>query len=140
MGKRRKAREFAIQVLFHQEFSPEGPDEAFSLIKDNFDSVKSGRDFSVMLIKGVYEKKNILDGLISGASRNWKLSRMPHLEKCILRLAVFEILFIEEIPPKVSIDEAVELGKKFSGEESGSFINGVLDNIYNSLIKNGSLT
>ncbi|MFC1884736.1 transcription antitermination factor NusB [Thermodesulfobacteriota bacterium] len=139
MGKRRKAREFAIQVLFHQEFSPGGPDEAFRLIKDNFDSVKSGRDFSILLIKGVYEKKNILDGLISGASRNWKLSRIPHLEKCILRLAVFEILFIEEIPPKVSIDEAVELGKKFSGEESGSFINGVLDNIYNSLIKDGSL-
>ena len=83
----------------------------------------------------MFDNKSNIDGKISKASRNWKIERMPRLERCILRLAVFEILYIEEIPPKVSIDEAVELAKKFCGEESGGFVNGVLDNIYNTLLK-----
>jgi transcription antitermination factor NusB len=135
MGKRRKAREIAIQVLFHLEFNTEDPDEAFRLIQDNFSVLKSSRDFSRFLVKGVFDNKNQIDAKISKASKNWKIARMPRLERCILRLAVFEILYIDEIPPKVSIDEAVELAKRFCGEESGGFVNGVLDNIYNTLIK-----
>ena len=77
--------------------------------------------------------------MISQASKNWRLDRMPLLDKCILRLAAFEILFMEDIPPKVSIDEAVEMGKKFGGKDSGSFLNGVLDNIYNNLVQEGRL-
>jgi transcription termination factor NusB len=64
---------------------------------------------------------------------------MARLDKCILRLAAFEFLFMEDIPPKVSIDEAVEMGKKFGGDDSGSFINGILDNIYNTLLQQGRL-
>jgi transcription termination factor NusB len=64
---------------------------------------------------------------------------MARLDKCILRLAAFELLFMEDIPPKVSIDEAVEMGKKFGGDDSGSFINGILDNIYNTLLQQGRL-
>jgi transcription termination factor NusB len=64
---------------------------------------------------------------------------MARLDKCILRLAAFEFLFMEDIPPKVSIDEAVEMGKKFGGDDSGSFINGVLDKIYNTLLQQGRL-
>ena len=64
---------------------------------------------------------------------------MARLDKCILRLAAFEFLFMEDIPPKVSIDEAVEIGKKFGGDDSGSFINGILDNIYNTLLQQGRL-
>ena len=135
MGKRRKAREIAVQVLFHLEFNPGDPEEAFGLIKDNFNVYRSIGEFSRLLVKGVYENRAVIDAKISKASRNWKIERMPRLERCILRLAVFEILYIEDIPPKVSIDEAVELAKKFCGEESGGFVNGVLDNIYNAEIK-----
>ena len=95
--------------------------------------------FSAQLVQGVCENQDKLDALIVSASKNWRLERMARLDKCILRLAAFEILFMEDIPPKVSIDEAVEIGKKFGGEDSGSFINGVLDNIYNTLLEQGQL-
>ena len=139
MGKRRKARELAIQVLFHLDFNVDDPNKVFDLICENFNSQRSIRPFSRQLVLGVCEKMKELDGLIRKASKNWKLERMPRLDKCILRLATFEILFIEDVPPKVSIDEAVEIGKKFGSNDSGGFINGVLDNIYNTLIKKGRL-
>ena len=139
MGRRRRARELAIQVLFHLEFSPDDPHGVFELICENFHSPKSVKPFSEQLVLGVCKKKKELDALITHASKNWRLERMARLDKCILRLAAFEILFMEEIPPKVSIDEAVELGKKFGSEDSGSFINGVLDNIYNTLLQQGRL-
>ncbi len=137
MGERRRARVLAIQVLFHLEFSPDDPSEVFDLICENFDARKSIRDFSKRLVLGVCEKKKILDKVISGASKNWRIKRMARLDKSILRLAAFEIMFIEDIPPKVSLDEAVEIGKKFGGEDSGRYINGVLDNIYSTTVKNG---
>ena len=138
MGKRRRARELAIQVLFHLDFNVDDPNKVFDLICENFNSQRSIRPFSRQLVLGVCEKMKELDGLIRKASKNWKLERMPRLDKCILRLATFEILFIEDVPPKVSIDEAVEIGKKFGSNDSGSFINGVLDNIYNTLVKKGA--
>jgi len=135
MGERRRARELAIQVLFHLEFSPDDPSEVFDLICENFDARKSIRDFSKRLVLGVYEKKNTLDKVISEASKNWRIERMARLDKSILRLAAFEIMFMADIPPKVSLDEAVEIGKKFGGEDSSRFINGVLDNIYSTTVK-----
>jgi len=139
MGKRRLARELAIQVLFHLEFSPGDPEQVFELICENFNSQKSAWPFSKKLVLGVCEKKNELDMMLRSASKNWRLERMSRLDKCILRLAAFEISFLEDIPPKVSIDEALELGKKFGSEDSGRFINGVLDNIYNTLAQQGQL-
>ncbi len=127
-----------MQVLFHMEFSPGDPDEIFDLICDHFNPSKSIRAFSRILVHGVTENRESLDRLIRGSSRNWRLERMSKVDRTILRLGVFEILFMEEIPPKVSIDEAVELGKRFGTEESGSFINGVMDNIFNELKSKGT--
>jgi transcription antitermination factor NusB len=135
MGKRRKARELAIQVLFNLEFSPDDPNGAFDLICENFKSPRSVREFSKELVLGVCDKKDDLDAIIRQASMNWRLERMPRLDKSILRLAAYEIMFIKNIPPKVSIDEAVEIGKKYGSRESASFINGVLDNIYTKAIQ-----
>ena len=135
MGERRRARELAVQVLFHLEFSHDDPSEVFDLICENFDARKSIRDFSRKLVLGVYDKKKTLDKVISKASKNWRINRMARLDKSILRLAAFEIMFVEDIPPKVSLDEAVEIGKKFGGEDSGRYINGVLDNIYSTTVK-----
>ena len=131
MGRRRRARELAIQVLFHLEINPGDPDEVFHLICENFDPSKSVRPFSRQLVSGVCKNKSDLDRLISGSSKHWSLGRMSRVDKTILRMSLFEILFLKDIPPKVSIDEAVELGKKYGTEDSGAFINGILDNIYN---------
>ncbi|MBN1850894.1 MAG: transcription antitermination factor NusB [Deltaproteobacteria bacterium] len=135
MGKRRKARELAIQVLFHLEFSPGDPDEVFDLICEVFNPLKKIRAFSKALVLGVCKNKPYLDELIQQASTNWRLERMARVDRCILRLGVFEIVFAKDIPPKVSIDESVELGKIFGTDDSGAFINGILDNIYNQLEK-----
>jgi transcription antitermination factor NusB len=139
MGRRRKARELAVQVLFNLEFSSDSPADVFDLICEMFSSGKAIRSFSKELVLGVCKKRDDLDELIGNASKNWRLDRMSRLDKCILRLAAFEILFMDDIPPKVSIDEAVEIGKKFGSDGSGGFINGVLDNIYNKLVEQGRL-
>ncbi|MBW1701102.1 MAG: transcription antitermination factor NusB [Deltaproteobacteria bacterium] len=139
MGRRRKARELAIQVLFNLEFSSDSPTDVFDLICEMFNSGRAIRSFSKELVLGVCKKRDELDGLIGNASKNWRLERMSRIDKCILRLATFEILFMDDIPPKVSIDEAVEIGKKFGSDGSGGFINGVLDNIYNKLVQQGRL-
>ncbi|RLC31940.1 MAG: transcription antitermination factor NusB [Deltaproteobacteria bacterium] len=143
MGTRRLARELAVQVLFHLELNPGDPDEAFDLVCQNFQSPQSqasNQAFSRQLVLGVCRQMKDLDEMIRNASQNWRLERMPCLDRCVLRLASFEILCLEDIPPKVSIDEALEIGKKFGSEHSGPFINGVLDNIYNTLVEQGKLT
>jgi transcription antitermination factor NusB len=141
LGTRRKARELAIQVLFHMEFNPGDPGETFDLVCAHFHSPQSIREFSKKLVCGVWENKEYLDRRLRQASKNWRLERMSRVDRSILRLGAFEVLFMEDIPPKVSIDEAVELGKKYGTEESGAFINGILDNIFNEsrLEKNESL-
>lgn len=139
MGSRRRARELAIRVLFHMEFTPGDPEEVFQLICDTFGSSKSVRSFSRQLVLGVCEKKEELDRLISRSSKHWRLERMSRVDRTILRLGTFEILSMKDIPPKVTIDEAVELGKKYGTEDSGGFINGILDNIYNNLRQEGAL-
>jgi transcription antitermination factor NusB len=139
MGKRRKARELAIQVLFHLEFSPTDPETAFDLVCDSFRPGGTVPPFSKELVLGVRSHMEELDRLIRDASKNWRLERMSRLDRCILRLAAFEMVFLEDIPPRVSIDEALEAGKKFGSEDSGRFINGILDNIYKSRVEQGLL-
>jgi len=133
MGKRRRARELAIQVLFHLEFNAGDPIKAFDLICASLAPPAAIRDFSRELVVGVCENRDEIDRLIIRSSINWRLERMSLVDRNILRLASFEVLFLQDIPPKVTIDEAVELGKKFGTEDSGAFINGILDNIYSHL-------
>jgi transcription antitermination factor NusB len=133
MGRRHQARELAIKVLFHLEFSPGDPSESFDLVCQSFGPSLAIMPFSRQLVLGVWENKEDLDGLISSASKHWRLERMPYVDRNVLRVALFEVLFLKDIPPKVSIDEAVELGKRYGSEESGAFINGVLDSIYHQM-------
>lgn len=133
MGSRRKARELAVQVLFCLEFIQEDIAAVFDLVCENFSDKKAPRAFARDLVLGTCEKMTEIDDMIRRSSRNWRLERMSRLDRSILRLAVFEILYKEDIPPKVSIDEAVDLGKRFGNMESGKFINGILDDIYNTL-------
>ncbi|RLB11577.1 MAG: transcription antitermination factor NusB [Deltaproteobacteria bacterium] len=137
MGVRRKARELAIQVLFSLDFGVHNPEQAFELICRNFDANKKVKDFSKELVLGVWKNREEIDKVINSVSKNWRLERMSRVDKSILRLATYELLFRDDIPPKVSINEAIELGKKFSDETSYTFINGILDSIYNLFVKKG---
>lgn len=129
MGNRRKARELAVQILFHMEYNPGDPDETFELICENLNTPNRIRPYSKQLVCGVCENIENIDRLIKESSKNWRLERMSRVDRSILRMSVFEIFFLEGIPRKVSINEAVELAKKYGTDESGAFINGVLDNI-----------
>jgi len=129
----------AVQVLFCLEFLQEEAASVFDRVCDNFSWKKSARAFARDLVLGTCEKKREIDGMIRQSSRNWRLERMSRLDRSILRMAVFEILYREDIPPKVSIDEAVELGKQFGNVESGKFINGILDDIFNTVQEKGAV-
>jgi transcription antitermination factor NusB len=133
MGKRRRARELAIQVLFHMEYNPGDPGESFDRVCESFGPPKEVRAYSREVVLGVWEKKADLDRLIRKSSKNWRVERMTRVDRNILRIAIYEVVYRKDVPPKVSIDEAVELGKRYGTEESGAFINGILDHIYNEL-------
>jgi transcription antitermination factor NusB len=133
MGKRRRARELALQVLFHMEYNPGDPGESFERVCESFGPPRDVRAYSREVVVGVWENKGTLDRLIRGSSKNWRVERMSRVDRNILRMAIYEVLYRKDVPPKVSIDEAVELGKQYGTEESGAFINGILDHIYNQL-------
>jgi transcription antitermination factor NusB len=137
MGKRRRARELAIQVLFHMEYNPGDPGESFERVCESFGPPKEIRAYSREVVVGVWENRTELDRLIKRSSKNWRVERMSRVDRNILRIAIYEVLYRKDVPPKVSIDEAVELGKRFGAEESGAFINGILDHIYNQLKAEG---
>jgi len=131
MGQRRRARELAVQVLFHLEYTPGDPEAAFSTVSESFSMPLAAHEFAKQLVLGVCEHLETIDRMIQKASRNWRLERMSRVDRNILRIGAFEVAYLKDIPAKVSIDEAVELGKRFGSRDSGSFINGILDNIFN---------
>ena len=130
MRKRTQAREFSLQILYQRELNPEPIDEIFlSFWADHAGVQAETRSFAELLARGTCENLEEIDGLIQKAADNWQLSRMAVVDRNILRFAVYELLFVEEVPPKVTINEAVNMAKKFSQEDSGKFVNGVLDKI-----------
>ncbi len=137
MGRRR-AREFALQALYQSDLSQTSASEALAglwatLLEDaGVDGPAADSeevDFARSLVAGVQERSEEIDRLIESASLNWRLSRMPAVDRNILRLAAFELLGSLDVPASVSINEAVELAKRFGEKESGSFVNGILDRI-----------
>jgi N utilization substance protein B len=127
MRGRRKAREIALQVLYGLNFENIDVEKALDLFWSNFVAPKTAKEFAAFLVQGTCKHKEELDKLIAGCSDNWSLGRMSKVDINILRLAVFEFLYCDDIPPKVTLNEAVDLGKTFGSENSGSFINGILD-------------
>jgi len=132
LGTRRKAREIALQVLFQLEVGEKNftPEQAFSLFCRNFEAPAETRNFAWDLVSGVRSNLADLDGRLSQASEHWRIDRMSLVDRNILRLALFEMIYLDDIPIKVSLNEAVDLGKKFGTDESGSFVNGILDHIH----------
>lgn len=129
MGDRREARELALQALFFFDMDKSDPDKSLNLFcNNNEEKLTQGvKPFFFELIKGVTENKNQIDALLNRYSKNWKISRMSVVDRNIMRIAAFEIIKRPDIPFSVTINEAVEIGKKYGTDESGSFINGILD-------------
>jgi len=132
MRKRSQAREFALQLLYQMDVTGDNSESALSnfwqaRLQDGISQDVS--EFTEELIKGVSINLKAIDSKISLYATNWQLKRMAVVDRNILRLASYELLFRTDIPPKVSINEAVELAKKYSGLEAGKFVNGVLDKI-----------
>jgi len=135
MHKRRKAREIALQILYGLDVQQVDLAEAISLFWINFDEANEKiseeiKSFSTELVEGTWKNRKKIDKLISGNSSNWTLGRMSRVDKSILRMAVYELLFCPDIPPKVTLNEAIDLGKIYGSENSGSFINGILNALY----------
>ncbi len=136
MGSRRKARMLAIQALYQVDLTQDPVEDTMAALWGNAHISPEVWDFAKRLIRGVREHMVEIDGLMLSRSEHWKIDRMALVDRNILRLAIYELLYCPDIPERVTINEAIELGKRFSTDESGSFINGVLDQIRLSLVPN----
>lgn len=127
--ERTSARRSAVQVLYSAAIRDMGPQELLeSNLMDCLEAPLS--DYALKLISGVEENAEELDAIISGAARNWTLARMPIMDLAIIRTALFEMLHVDDVPVSVSINEAVELAKRFGGEDdSPKFVNGMLGSV-----------
>jgi N utilization substance protein B len=135
MGSRRKARECALQVLYQIDISGAAPEDALNSFWQNFEYAPDIAEFAANLVRGVILHRDAIDHLIQDSSRNWKLDRMARVDRNILRMAVFELLHRPEIPKKVTLNEAIEIAKRYGSEDSSAFINGILDHICASIAK-----
>ena len=134
MGKRRKAREVALQFLYQldlHEVADPASQEAEFWARHPVD--RATREFAESLVRGSKQHQAKIDQLLAEYTEHWDLDRMAVVDRNILRLAIFELLHEAEVPPKVAINEAIEIAKKFGTRESSRFINGILDRVHKEL-------
>ena len=134
LTKRRRARELALQILFQREFVPDMDlDASFAYFREQLEFPEESWAYAKELIAGLKKHQTDVDQKITTASRNWKIARMSPVDLNLLRIATYESLYgNDEVPPKVAIDEALEIAKRYSGTDSPNFINGLLDEILKS--------
>jgi transcription antitermination protein NusB len=135
MASRRKAREAALQMLYQIDLSGEDPEQAIALYQQCLGESEDADDFALELVRGWAQKRDVVDAKVREVSQHWRLERMARVDRNILRLATFELLGMAAIPAKVTLNEAVELAKRFGDEQSPAFVNGVLDRIASDLAK-----
>ncbi len=131
MRKRSQAREYALQILYQIDITRQAPHDACENFWLSFEEQPDAevQGFARELVRGVMERRDEIDAKIAHYAKNWELERMAVVDRNILRLGGFEILHRGDIPPKVTINEAVELAKKFSDVQAAKFVNGILDKI-----------
>ncbi len=130
MGIRREGRILALEYLYQLDLGVEEMDSVRLQLEKERRGSRRVREFARALVEGVARHREAIDRLLSENLLHWKLERLTRTDRALLRLAVYEMVFDPEVPAKVAINEAVEIGKKFGGEESAKFLNGVLDAIY----------
>lgn len=137
MGQRRKSREYALQGLYMYDVAKPPIDDIIAFEWIDTPIEKNVRDFALTLIKGTISNLEKIDEIIKKYSKNWIPERLTVIDRSILRLAIFEMLYMHDIPAVVTIDESIELGKTFGGENSGQFINGILDSVKKYKLREG---
>lgn len=136
MRLRSKAREIALCLLYQMEMSKIDFRQALQNYLENYPQKQEVVDFLTILTKGVIENSGLIDSLIKKHAKNWQIGRMAVIDRNILRMGCFELLLLEDIPPKVAINEAIELAKRFGDLDSPRFVNGILDKIYKTESRN----
>ena len=133
IGSRRTSRELALRALYQIDVAGVSPEDALEGVSDRERYADETLSFAAELVVGVTGCEPRIDAVIQKHARGWSLDRMAHIDRNILRLSIYELLFLPDIPPSVSADEAVELAKRYSTAESGSFVNGILGNVIRNL-------
>jgi transcription antitermination protein NusB len=140
---RRRAREAALQMLYQTEVGQlpfiEAAHNHSVMGDDALEIDEESREFAVELARGSWQDKQVIDGYIADATRNWRVERLAVIDRLLLRLAVHELLSHPATPPRVVIDEAIELARVYSGEEAAKFVNGVLDGVFKRLREEGKV-
>jgi N utilization substance protein B len=138
MGRRHLAREVAMQVLFEIEHRETG--DIGEAVRYHFQEQPGSEDqegFALSLVQGTLEHREEIDREISAAATNWRLEQMAGVERAVLRLALYELLYTPDMPIKAAINESIELAKTFGGDEAGRFVNGVLGRVASHLTRSG---
>lgn len=136
MKKRTRSRELALQFLYQIDLlGDEGLDGLTDFLREEGPNSETTR-YARQLVEGVYDARPELDEAIQSVAQNWQIERMAVIDRNVLRMATFELLHCDEVPPKVAINEGIELGKRFSTQNSGAFINGILDKVKNRAAAN----
>ena len=140
MGTRRKAREAALQVLYQIDTAgvpADGVEQAIGSFFELYDESddREAREFAEKLVRGCAAQLEVIDAKIRDVSRHWRIERMARVDRNVMRLAVYELMALADVPRRVTLNEAVELAKRFGDENSASFVNGVLDRIASELGK-----
>ncbi|HZI93246.1 MAG TPA: transcription antitermination factor NusB [Patescibacteria group bacterium] len=128
-GERRRGREYALQLLFQLDLAPQDTQTAIEQFWLDKPVVGPVQEFAEQIVCGTMQCRDGIDAVLAGSAFNWRVSRMPVVDRNILRMAIYEFLFFAATPRVVVIDEAIEIAKKFGNEESAPFINGILDAI-----------
>ena len=133
MGRRRKAREETLRILFRLEFENKQIEKTLDQYWESKKISEEIKEYSTWLVNGIISDQAKIDNIIQQVSEHWRISRMALVDRNILRMAVFELLYEENIAPAIIINEAIEIAKKYSGDEAGTFVNGILDAVRKDL-------
>lgn len=129
MGVRRKSRENALKMLYAREVGKHPVEDVIGAYWDRFETPDDSREFADRLVRGTVLHLEVIDRAIGSVSIHWKISRMACVDRNILRMAAFELFHVDEVPKRVTLNEAIEIAKRFGSEDSWAFINGILDKL-----------
>ena len=135
MGSRRKGREAALQMLYQMDVSEVSAAQATRYFWATLATSREGEEFANQLVQGYADNAELIDRTIRNVSQHWRLERMARVDRNILRLGTYELMYLADVPRRVTLNEAVELAKRFGSEGSAGFVNGVLDRIASDLDK-----
>jgi len=138
-SKRRIIRERVLQALYAHELSHDPVEAIVQTVLEDLKKDQTAHDFARALVEKVVETESELDTLIKKKVANWEFNRLAVIDRVILRICICELLYFEDIPPKVSINEAIEIARRYSTEKSDKFVNGVLDSVLDDLKKTGKM-